>query len=267
MHHFGSAFRHRALPNRSRQGMRWYPFNFHVSLRAHSRALRTEWILHMTIIVRCTALEMCYPGSTSCVLHDLDLNVEAGEFIAILGRSGSGKSTLLNLLGAMDKPTSGTLEVAGVDLTRIDEATQTGFRRRYVGFVFQNFNLVPVLNVRRNLCLPLELNRIQDSGQVPALLDALGLTGYGERYPEQLSGGEQQRVAIGRALIHRPPLILADEPTGNLDLETSGTVLELLRGLTRANQSTVVMATHSLEAAGYADRVLRLVGGKVVEAT
>ena len=220
----------------------------------------------MTIIVRCTALEMCYPGATCCVLSGLDLEVEAGEFIAILGRSGSGKSTLLNLLGAMDKPTSGALEVAGVDLTRIDEAGQTRFRRHHLGFVFQSFNLIPVLDVRRNLCLPLELNRRRDNGQVSALLDALGLAGYGERYPAQLSGGEQQRVAIGRALIHRPSLILADEPTGNLDLETSGSVLELLRGLTRANQSTVVMATHSLEAARYADRVLQLVGGRVIEA-
>lgn len=220
----------------------------------------------MTIIVRCTALEMCYPGATRCVLSGLDLEVEAGEFIAILGRSGSGKSTLLNLLGAMDKPTSGALEVAGVDLTRIDEAGQTRFRRHHLGFVFQSFNLIPVLDVRRNLCLPLELNRLRDKGQVSALLEALGLAGYGERYPAQLSGGEQQRVAIGRALIHRPSLILADEPTGNLDLETSGSVLELLRGLTRANQSTVVMATHSLEAARYADRVLQLVGGRVIEA-
>ena len=166
----------------------------------------------------------------------------------------------------MDKPTSGALEVAGVDLTRIDEAGQTRFRRHHLGFVFQSFNLIPVLDVRRNLCLPLELNRLRDKGQVSALLEALGLAGYGERYPAQLSGGEQQRVAIGRALIHRPSLILADEPTGNLDLETSGSVLELLRGLTRANQSTVVMATHSLEAARYADRVLQLVGGRVIEA-
>ncbi len=219
----------------------------------------------MTTIVNCAALEMRYPASSRPVLHDLDLIVSAGEFVAILGRSGSGKSTLLNLLGAMDKPTGGALEIAGIDLTRIDETGQTLFRRRHLGFVFQSFNLVPVINVRRNLCLPLELNGIADTGQVSRLLEALGLTACGERYPEQLSGGEQQRVAIGRALVHQPSLLLADEPTGNLDLETSSTVLALLRNLTRANQHTVVMATHSLEAAKYADRVLHLVAGRVVE--
>jgi putative ABC transport system ATP-binding protein len=193
------------------------------------------------------------------------LEVDAGSFVVILGRSGSGKSTLLNLLGAMDKPTGGILEVAGMDLTSIDEVEQTKFRRKYLGFVFQSFNLVPVLNVRRNLGLPLALNGIQETGHIDALLAALGLQDCGARFPAQLSGGEQQRVAIGRALIHRPPLVLADEPTGNLDLETSSAVLELFRNLVHANHSAVVMATHSMEAASFADRVFQLVDGCLVE--
>ncbi len=219
----------------------------------------------MTTMVHCSALAMHYPANPRPVLHDLNLEVRTGEFVIILGRSGSGKSTLLNLLGALDKPTGGSLEIAGIDLTRIDESAQTLFRRRHLGFVFQSFNLVPVINVRRNLRLPLDLNGIPDTGQVAQLLDALELTACANRYPAELSGGEQQRVAIGRALVHRPSLILADEPTGNLDLETSSAVLALLRKLIGAYQHTVVMATHSLEAVKYADRVLQLVEGRVVE--
>jgi len=214
-------------------------------------------------LVRCDRLTMRYPDNPHATLMDLSLEVEAGTFVAILGRSGSGKSTLLNLLGAMDKPSAGRLEVAGFDLTHADEATQTKFRRRHLGFVFQRFNLVPVLNVRRNLALPMELNDIPDVGQIQTMLVALGLESAGARYPDQLSGGEQQRIAIGRALIHRPPLVLADEPTGNLDLETSSAVLALFRELVRVSGSTVVMVTHSLEAARYADRTLQLVNGRL----
>ncbi|MGD9600882.1 MAG: ABC transporter ATP-binding protein [Gammaproteobacteria bacterium] len=208
---------------------------------------------------------MAYSPAARPVLENLTLDVATGSFVAILGRSGSGKSTLLNLLGAMDRPLSGVLEVAGCDLCRADERTQTIFRRRQLGFVFQDFNLVPVLDVRHNLALPLALNDIDAPARVDSLLTELGLAHLERRYPGELSGGEQQRVAIGRALVHRPRLVLADEPTGNLDLETSGTVLTLFRGLIRRHGATVVMATHSLEAARYADRVLRLVDGHLVE--
>ena len=214
-------------------------------------------------IVRCERLCLHNPGNLAPVLSNLNLVIEPGTFVAILGRSGSGKSTLLHLLGAMDKPSSGILEVGGVDLTRISEAEQTAFRRRSLGFIFQSYNLMPMLDVRQNLALPLELNRMDKGRHVESRLESLGLTHCGHRYPDQLSGGEQQRVAIGRALIHGPALVLADEPTGNLDLETSSTVLALFRDLIRANRSTVVMATHSLEAAGFADRVLKLVGGQL----
>ncbi len=214
-------------------------------------------------IVRCERLCLHYPGNLAPVLSNLNLVIEPGTFVAILGRSGSGKSTLLHLLGAMDKPSSGILEVGGVDLTRISEAEQSACRRRSLGFIFQSYNLMPMLDVRQNLALPLELNRMDKGRHVESRLESLGLTHCGHRYPDQLSGGEQQRVAIGRALIHGPALVLADEPTGNLDLETSSTVLALFRDLIRANRSTVVMATHSLEAAGFADRVLKLVGGQL----
>lgn len=208
---------------------------------------------------------MAYARNARPVLENLSLDVEAGSFVAILGRSGSGKSTLLNLVGAMDRPLSGVVEVAGVDLTRADERTQTLFRRRMLGFVFQDFNLVPVIDVRHNVALPLALNDIDAPARVDALLAELGLTHLARRYPAELSGGEQQRVAIGRALVHRPRLVIADEPTGNLDFETSSAVLALFHDLIRRHGSTVVMATHSLEAARHADRVLRLVDGRLVE--
>jgi len=199
------------------------------------------------------------------VLRGVDVAIGRGELCAIVGRSGSGKSTLLNLIGAIDVPTAGDVVVDGLSLARASERARTAFRRRHVGFVFQFFNLIPTLTVEENLRLPLEL--IGESGdgargRAAALLGELGLADRARTFPEHLSGGEQQRVAVARALVHEPALVLADEPTGNLDLETGRQVLELLDRLTRRAGRTMVIATHSAEVAGLADRVLRLESGR-----
>ncbi len=201
------------------------------------------------------------------VLSEIDLEIPAGEFVVMLGRSGSGKSTLLNLLGAMDRPTSGVLSIGGLRIDQLDEAARTRFRRSRVGFVFQAFNLIPTLTVRENLLLPLSLNgRDEEAGlRIREQLDALNLDDKADRYPDQLSGGEQQRVAVARALIHEPALVVADEPTGNLDLETGREVLALLDRMTREAGKTLVMATHSREVIGIADRVVTIRDGRLVE--
>jgi putative ABC transport system ATP-binding protein len=202
----------------------------------------------------------------SRVLHDLDLRVAAGEFVVILGRSGSGKSTLLHLLGAMDRATAGSLTVGDTDLVALDEEARARFRRRSVGFVFQAYNLLPTLNAQENLLLPLQLNGIPDDGRSARLLERLGLQGKATRYADELSGGEQQRVAVARALVHDPLLVLADEPTGNLDEEAAGSVLDLFVELVRESGRTLIMATHSTETCARADRVLRLDHGHLVDA-
>lgn len=204
---------------------------------------------------------MSYPPESRAVLANLDLDVVAGRFVAILGRSGSGKSTLLNLLGAMEPPQHGLLEVGGHDLVQLDDAARTLFRRRHLGFVFQSYNLIPVLNVHANVALPLALNGVADRHRVDELLEALDIEHLAQRYPETLSGGEQQRVAIARALVHGPMLVLADEPTGNLDQETSRQVIDLMKKVLTREGTTLIMATHSEEAAGAADEAFRLVGG------
>jgi putative ABC transport system ATP-binding protein len=209
-------------------------------------------------------------GETERVaLRGVGLEVRAGEVVGLLGRSGSGKSTLLNLIGGIDLPTAGDVEVAGVSLARASEHTRTLFRRRHVGFVFQFFNLIPTLTVAENLLLPLELNGRGGAlarQRVDALLDEVGLADRAATFPERLSGGEQQRVAVARALVHDPDLVLADEPTGNLDLETGRLVLELLDRMTRQAGKTLVMATHAPEVVGLADRLLRLQDGRLVAA-
>ncbi|MSR14938.1 MAG: ABC transporter ATP-binding protein [Gammaproteobacteria bacterium] len=207
---------------------------------------------------------MRYSEHTSPVLQGLELQVNRGEFVAILGRSGSGKSTLLKLIGAMEQATSGNLIVAGHNLGELDETARTLFRRRKIGFVFQNYNLLSSLTVRDNLRLPLALNRVPDDSRVQQQLETLNLGHLRDRYPGSLSGGEQQRVALARALIHRPPVVLADEPTGNLDRSTSEEVLTLLQSLIRAHGTTVVMATHSQEAARIADSIYALDEGCLV---
>jgi putative ABC transport system ATP-binding protein len=201
------------------------------------------------------------------VLRGIDADIGRGELVVLLGRSGSGKSTLLNLIGAIDVPTAGEVVVDGLALAAASEAERTRFRRRHVGFVFQFFNLIHTLTVEENLLLPLELNGRTGPAAQRAVLDLLDQVGLADRagiYPERLSGGEQQRVAVVRALVHDPLLVLADEPTGNLDLETGRQVLDLLDRLTRPAGKTMVMVTHSPDVVGVADRVLRIQDGRLV---
>ena len=202
------------------------------------------------------------------VLRDVDLRVARGEIVVLLGRSGSGKSTLLNLVSGIDRPTSGTVRVEGVDVAALSETERTLFRRRRVGFIFQFFNLIPTLTVEENLRLPLELNGVDGAaGRARAhhLLGAVGLADRGASFPDRLSGGEQQRVAVARALVHDPALVLADEPTGNLDAESARQVLKLLAALAREAGKTVVAVSHSEEVAALADRVLTLADGRLCE--
>lgn len=200
------------------------------------------------------------------VLDGVNLDVRRGETVALRGRSGSGKSTLLNLVGGIDAPNAGTVAVAGIDLTNLGERERTLFRRQHIGFVYQAFNLVPTLNVADNVRLVLELNNVRATEiepRVGELLDAVGLGNRADSFPDVLSGGEQQRVAIARALSHEPTVLLADEPTGNLDEATAETVLELLDRLVRASGHTMLIATHSQQVAGYCDRVLELHNGQL----
>jgi putative ABC transport system ATP-binding protein len=199
------------------------------------------------------------------VLRDVDATIGRGELAVILGRSGSGKSTLLNLISGIDLPTSGEVVVDGVSLTSLSEQDRTLFRRRHIGFVFQFYNLIPTLTVEENLLLPLELNGRRGKEAALALLAEVGLADRAASFPDRLSGGEQQRVAVARALVHDPQLVLADEPTGNLDAETGQQVLALLDRLSRAAGKTLVMVTHSAEAAGLADRVFSVQSGRLVE--
>src|SRR5688572_9567778 len=202
------------------------------------------------------------------VLRDVSVTIASGEIAVLVGRSGSGKSTLLNVIAGIDHPSAGTVLVDGTDLTALDEQARTRFRRRHIGFVFQFFNLIPLLTVEENLLLPLELNGRADPAGVArarVLLERVGLGGRGDSFPDRLSGGEQQRVAIARALVHAPALILADEPTGNLDAETAAGVLELLDTLAREAGRTVLMVTHSREVVGVADRIFTIQRGALVE--
>ena len=201
------------------------------------------------------------------VLQNAHAEFHPGEITAILGKSGSGKSTLLNLISGIDEADGGQIWVNGQDLTALSERDRTLFRRACIGFVFQFYNLIPTLTVGENVSLPLELNRVarshaQERGR--EMLEAVGLLERWNTFPEKLSGGEQQRVALARALVHEPLLILADEPTGNLDEETGAQVMSLLARLTREQNRTLLMVTHSQEATSHADRVLRLSHGQLV---
>ena len=200
-------------------------------------------------------------------LHELSMRIPAGRTVALLGRSGSGKSTLLNLLGAVDRPTSGSVRIAGADLSQLSDGELALFRRRRMGYVFQSFHLLPSLTVFENVAVPWVLDRAMNSArrdEVNALLDRLGLADKARRYPDELSGGQQQRVALARAVAHRPPLVLADEPTGNLDAQTGRVILDLLVELQQEFGTTLVMATHSEEAAARcADRIV-LEDGRIV---
>ena len=207
-------------------------------------------------------------GRDHIVLSDLDLEIPKGQLLVLLGRSGSGKSTLLNLLAGIDLPNRGRILLDGTDLTALDEHRRTLLRRYRIGFVFQFFNLIPTLTVEENLLLPLELAGTlgpEDRQRADDLLEQVGLADRRSSFPDVLSGGEQQRIAIARALVHDPSLILADEPTGNLDADTAEGVLDLLVGTLRKAGKTLVMATHSREVASLADRVLRVQDGRLVE--
>ena len=198
-------------------------------------------------------------------LDGVSLRVEQGEFVAIVGTSGSGKSTLLHILGGLDRPTSGSVLVDGKDIFQLKDEALTIFRRRKIGFVFQSYNLVPVLNVQENIVLPIQLDgRRVDRAFVRQIVRILGLEERLEALPSQLSGGQQQRVAIARALAAAPAIILADEPTGNLDSRTSQDVLSLMKITSQKFSQTIVMITHNEEIAQMADRILRIEDGRIV---
>ena len=198
-------------------------------------------------------------------LDGVDIQVEKGEFVAVVGTSGSGKSTLLHMLGGLDRPTSGTVTVDGKDIFMLKDEELTIFRRRKIGFVFQNYNLVPVLNVYENILLPVQLDGDEpDEKYITSIIDMLGLPSKLQSLPNNLSGGKQQRVAIARALAAKPAIILADEPTGNLDSKTSQDVLSLLKVSSQKFAQTIVMITHNEEIAQLADRIVRIEDGKIV---
>ena len=198
-------------------------------------------------------------------LDGVDFSVENGEFVAIVGTSGSGKSTLLHMIGGLDRPTAGYVEVAGKDIFSLKDDALTIFRRRKIGFIFQSFNLVPVLNVYENIALPVELDGKQvDESYMEKIIHTLGLEERVDSRPNQLSGGQQQRVAIARALASKPAIILADEPTGNLDSKTSQDVMGFLKVTSEKFRQTIVMITHNEEIAQMADRIIRIEDGKLV---
>ena len=219
-------------------------------------------------ILQTTDLKKYYgekPNITKA-LDGVSLSVEHGEFVAIVGTSGSGKSTLLNMIGGLDVPTSGKVIVDGKDLSTLKDEQLTIFRRRKIGFIFQNYNLVPVLNVYENIVLPVELDGDQvDKNYMQEVVRMLGLEDRLNNMPNQLSGGQMQRVAIARALVSKPAIVLADEPTGNLDSRTSSDVLGLLKVSSQKFHQTLVMITHNNEIAQLADRIVRIEDGKISE--
>ena len=219
-------------------------------------------------VLKTEALTKVYDSGECSVtaLEDASLSVEQGEFAAIVGTSGSGKSTLLHMLGGLDRPTSGKVFVEGKDIFSLKDEALTIFRRRKIGFVFQSFNLVPALNVYENIVFPIQLDGSDaDEGFVREVMETLGIDGLRERLPNKLSGGQQQRVAIARALAAKPAIILADEPTGNLDSKTSQDVLSLLKVTGQKFSRTIVMITHNEAIAQMADRIIRIEDGHIVK--
>jgi putative ABC transport system ATP-binding protein len=220
--------------------------------------------------IRLEHVTHAYAGSEESaavqVLDDVSLEIASGDFAVLMGASGSGKSTLLNLIGAVDKPTTGRMFLDDVETSVLDERRLTMLRRTSIGYIFQFFNLIPTLNVFENVAFPLSLANALRGEVKTRVAEALAEVGLGNRathFPNELSGGEMQRVAIARAVIHRPPLILADEPTGNLDSKNGGMILDLIRGIHSTRRATIVMATHSERAAAYGDYVVEVADGKV----
>lgn len=219
-----------------------------------------------TYVVETKKLVKVYGRGETTVraVDDVTMQIEPGEFVALVGESGSGKTTLLNLLGALDTPTSGEIIIGGQSLAGQSDAQLSAYRRRNVGFIFQSYNLIPVLNVAENIALPMSLdNQEVDQDYLSELLEILGLTDRRDYYPHQLSGGQQQRVAIGRALIAKPKLLLADEPTGNLDSRNSREIVTLLQNSVRKYNQTLLLITHDGHVAAHADRVLHMLDGRL----
>ena len=205
-------------------------------------------------------------GNQVIALDHVSLTVNRGEFVSIVGPSGSGKSTLLHILGGVDKPTSGSVQVDGVELSTLNESRLAVFRRRQIGLIYQFYNLIPVLTVRENLTLPLLLDHSKaGKGQVQAMAEELGLSDRLNALPGELSGGQQQRVSIGRALLTRPALVLADEPTGNLDTKNSAAIVELLKAFHKKYAQTLILITHDPDIALQAQRLIRIEDGRIVK--
>ncbi len=221
--------------------------------------------MESAVIVKIENLLKTYTegGRTRRVLDGVQADIYEGEFFVMLGKSGSGKSTLLNMLSGIDSPDAGRIWIDGTDITALNDTRQTLFRRRHIGMIFQFFNLIPTLTVLENITLPQELQRQFTENRARQLLRRVGLENRADAFPDRLSGGEQQRVAIARALVHQPRLLLADEPTGNLDEDAGGRVLSLLLELTRETGKTLIMATHNLEIVPFADRVGRIHEGQL----
>jgi putative ABC transport system ATP-binding protein len=217
------------------------------------------------IQVRDLVMKLPSGGRELTILDGIAFDVETGEVCAITGPSGSGKSTLVGLLAGLDRPTAGSIVVAGVELVRLGENALARFRRETLGYVFQSFHLIPTLTAAENVAVPLEIAGVPDAtARVRQLLDEVGLADRGHHYPVQLSGGEQQRVALARAVALRPKLLLADEPTGNLDSTTGAQIIELLLALNRERGSTLVLVTHDEALARHARRIVRLRDGRIV---
>jgi len=218
-------------------------------------------------ILRVENLTKTYGKGNTLVkaLDKVSFSVNKGEFVAIVGASGSGKSTLLHLLGGVDRPTSGSITVDGENVYKLNETNLAIFRRRKVGLIYQFYNLIPILNVTENITLPILLdNKKVDEKYLDELIDILDLKKRVNHLPNELSGGQQQRVSIGRALMNRPALVLADEPTGNLDSKASGDIIELLKLSNKKYEQTIIMITHDLELASHAERIITLDDGKIV---
>lgn len=219
--------------------------------------------------IRAENLSKQYGSGDAVVMaiHNMDFTVESGEFVSIMGESGSGKSTLLSIVGAMNPPSSGKFVVDGIDVYRLGSEKRTDFRREFIGFVFQSFHLVPYLTVVENVMLPLttvKASKKRKRVRAEAALNQVGLTGKEQRLPSQISGGEKERVAVARAIVNDPPVLLADEPTGNLDSKTTHEIMGLLQRLNQEG-TTILMVTHSQDCAAYAERILRVSDGRLID--